>query len=496
MNNQHGSNFHRTNVDPALLSRSLTIGFLFVMSVVASFYVIKTGNRLFMAGLVALPFVLMLMNMPTQVLVLALLLDATLLPVPGLASSTLGYLAKFILAATYTLAILMGRRQWVQQRTLSSKMVWCYLIWLIVLIAVRGSGLRILGSTTWGGTRYIAHFVSIFMFFALNGMRIEMKYIRWIVYGSLIAGLIGAVFMGLGYSAGAEEASEASKARLSFLRPFFVSFFPLIMALQFKRKGVLRVVFLIISLLLVAATGFRSFLVGAVMILAGFGFFKARNKVGFTVSAVSLGLVAWVAIIFFSPMLPPGMQRAISFVPGAQIDAAMAMDASGSIEWRLDVWKYCLEQSKDYLLVGRGMAFDVRQVLEETSQSDIWNFTPWFAYQMHAYHSGPLALLIDLGIPGMIIYIIFSVYAFKLFWRYAARLAKLDSIEARFALFQCVSILWSIFAFYAVFGGIQRIAEQIFLYAVVTIYAESVLWNAKEEKEKLQMIEELPQHDG
>ena len=56
-----------------------------------------------------------------------------------------------------------------------------------------------------------------------------------------------------------------------------------------------------------------------------------------------------------------------------------------------------------YLWIGRGSTFNVFDTVDNLSQSDIMLYTPWFAFQTHAYHSGPLTLLIDYGLPGFLI---------------------------------------------------------------------------------------------
>ena len=464
----------RQQIDSVILSRKLTILFFFIMTVVASFFVLKTGNRLFMVMLVALPFGLILMRSPSITLVMALILNATLLPVPGLASNQFGFVGLVILSGTYVAGISMGHLEWRPEKTPQHKWIKFYFFLLVVIILFRGTGLRILGSSKWGGTQYVAQFVSILSFFVLSGFIICRKHIRWIAWGSLIAGAIGSYFTWkTGWSFG-ESGSEVTQGRLSYLRAFYLALYPIAFAFKPKRIRWGSLFLILASIATVSLTGFRSYTIGAIMILIGYGFFKANNKIGY-ISAVSiLGLLAWGGIVAISEILPIGIQRSFSFIPGVNVGGEVMTNAATSIDFRIEIWKYCIQHMREYLWIGRGVTFDVLVVLKNTSQMDIQAKSTWFMYETHSYHSGPLALLIDLGIPGFVFFASFCILSIKQVWGYAVRLAKINTFEARYTLFLCVSLLWDLVSFFFVFGSIARISFAIFGLAVVSMLSNSV----------------------
>ena len=78
---------------------------------------------------------------------------------------------------------------------------------------------------------------------------------------------------------------------------------------------------------------------------------------------IILGILLYVIILAIAPNLPDVAQRAISFVPNIQVSERVAADAEGSVEWRIEIWEYCLSQVKDYLLIGRGSAFGFHKPL-------------------------------------------------------------------------------------------------------------------------------------
>jgi O-antigen ligase len=344
----------------------------------------------------------------------------------------------------------------------------------LLLMAVRGSGIRALGSETWGGMMYVVLLIGIFFFLTISGLRITKKQIRWAIWGSLVAGLFGAFMQYRGWNV-VDDFGSSRSVRLMWLIPLASALFPLAFALKFKQMPWISGLLLLLCLSLMGLSGFRSRLVALVMVAAGYGFFKARSKVKYVVVMGVIGAVAWGGVIVMSPHLPLGLQRAISFVPGAQIDARTAHDASGSIDWRVEIWGYCLSQAKEFLVIGRGSAFNVWETAENLGVSDIQTYSPWFAFQTRSYHSGPLTLLIDYGIPGLLTALWLTGLLIKRFWGLAARLARMDTFESRYALFLGVSVLWQWVAFYLVYGSITNFAKMIAMTATAAVIAWSVL---------------------
>jgi hypothetical protein len=428
---------------------------------------------------------------------MALVLDATGLPMPGLRAADLGVLPQLILIGTYILAVLMGYQRYENKKEPGFRLVVAYAILLVILMAVRGSGLRILGSTTWGGQQYIVQFIAIFMFFILPNIKLERKHIRWIAWGCLLAGLMGSLIaLKRGDLRPDMAKSEVVEARQSWVTAFYAAFLPIVYAFKAKKIRLLNIAMLAVLLILVLVSGFRGRLVTFGAVLFIYGLFKARNKIGFVACMGLLGLVAWIAVLLITPSMPLAVQRALSIVPGAQVTAAVEQSAQSSSDWRVELWKYALTQAPHYFLVGRGMTIDVMDVLAQGGVTDFFGVNTWFYFQTHAYHSGPIALLIDLGIPGTIIYVLFSVVVWQTMGRYAKQLAKMDTFESRFALFNCVFVIWSFIGFYLIFGGIARIGEQILQYALAVVYAKSVLRIYNEEQDAKILAASVETEDG
>jgi hypothetical protein len=223
-----------------------------------------------------------------------------------------------------------------------------------------------------------------------------------------------------------------------------------------------------------------------VAVAVGCGFFLLRNRIRYIFALVAVGLCCWGGVVAVSSKLPAGLQRAVSFVPGTHIDESVAINAENSIEWRLEIWHYCIRQAKDYLLIGRGSAFDIYDTVSDLGVNDVAQFSPWFAFQTRSYHSGPLTLLIDYGVPGLVVGIWLAVVIFRRLWRTADRLSELSTFESRYAVFLCVSLLWSWFGYFFVYGDIRMLAGMIANTAATMVIALSVLSARDAEKKDIE----------
>lgn len=476
MDSNKDNSFRPKTVDPVAFSRQLMVSFLFIVTVVFSGFAVKSGNVVFMVGLVGLPFALILMSRSRLALILALIFNASQIPMPGFHAGSLGLLFQLILIVTYFAGVFVGGNKFENKKLPGYRMLVLYAIWLIVLMAVRGTGLRALGSTTWGGQKYIIQFVAIGMFFVCSNISIKAKHIRWIVWGGVIAGIIGSfVAFKTGSYLSVEGAGEVNNARKAYLSAFYFSFIPIVFAYKAKRIKIINVGLLVLAVLLLSLTGFRNRLIIFAMLVYLYGYVKSKNKIWYTAGMIIAGLVAWGLVVFITPSLPLEMQRTFSFIPGVQVAQEVATSALNSTEWRIEQWKFALAHSHQYFIIGRGMTINVNYIVQSAGVNDLGSAGQWFMYQLHNYHSGPLALLIDLGIPGMLMFLVFSRYAFREMWRNAKLMVKFDTFESRFALFSCMYVFLRFVGFYLIYGDVSQIGELIVMYALANLFTKSVL---------------------
>ena len=462
------------SVDVVSLKRNLIITLGFILTVVLSCLTVISGNPLFMLAFVALPLILILLYYPSIAFVMAFIMDATGMAIPGVSYTTLGLVAKLIVLLTFTLAFFLRAKKNESLDVPEGKPLKWLVFIIFILMVFRGSGLRMLGSSTWGGMAYIVLLIGIFFFFVVRNVTLSDKQLKTMIWGMGIAGLLGSLFDRTGWIASTAGASENVTSRISWLQPFVWGAIPLVFASKWKFG--FKIILWIALLALMAMTGFRSKLVGLISITIIYGFFSSRSKAKYVFSTLIIGAFLWGLIVVASPMLPRGIQRTVSFIPGISIGYGAAKDAQGSIEWRLEIWRYCLDKCHDYLLIGRGSAFEVMETAAGLGINDIQTYSPFFAFETRSYHSGPLALLIDYGIPGLVIASWFMILLLRRFWRYGVLFGSVDSFACRYALYWSAFMIWHIISFYLVYGSMVNFANRIVGFsALAFVVAESAI---------------------
>ena len=76
---------------------------------------------------------------------------------------------------------------------------------------------------------------------------------------------------------------------------------------------------------------------------------------------VILLLFAAAVVLPFSDRLPLNVQRTLSVLP-VPIDPVARMSAQTSSQWRIEMWKHLLPQVPQYLLLGKGYAFNPNDI--------------------------------------------------------------------------------------------------------------------------------------
>lgn len=489
MNSQ--SNFHNS-ADQMRLSRLLVNIILFIITIVAAFYVLKTGNRLYMIAVVALPFAIMLSNHLDLAYVLMLLAGATMIKLPAAAHVPISWVLLLLMIGVFALNFLMRRStDSIGKKVKGSGYLKAFAVVIIVLMVVRGAGIRALGSSTWGGTPYIILLSSIiFYMLAVPVIRISRKQIRVVLWWSLFLGILGAFLRYRGVGEGANELI-VTETRAIWLRPFVMAVLPVVFAIVAPRRWMISAVLFVMCLGLIMMTGFRSRFVMLLVLALGFGFFKTQNKGGYIAKAMSIGVIMWISVVLLSPMLPPSMQRAVSFVPGTTIDFMVAKNAAHSVDWRVEIWGYAIKDLPDYWLIGRGVAFDVMAAVQDLG-IEVGLGGPFQAYHTHTYHSGPITLLIDFGIPGTLIYFAFMVFVFKTVWRIAKKIANRTELEYQYLLFYCVYVMWLIFCFWFVFGDVDYLSNIIMLTSqILIVYSSLQALEVADDPEQVEIVQNV-----
>jgi hypothetical protein len=319
---------------------------------------------------------------------------------------------------------------------------------LIALITAQftgGIGLKVTGSATYGGRRYLGIFAAIAGYYALTCKHVPVEkapmYIKLFFVGflaSLIGGLSNVVgpvmywifllFPGdpMGFAAASNSVFGdlgEGIARPGWILGLAEAVVPLMFAFYgfggiFVLRKPWRLVLFVGCIFASLFGGFRTALV-SVLILAALQFYFEGLFRSRLFPILALGGVLCAAAVFpIANKLPLSVQRSISFMPGIHIDPRAEMEAAGSLDWRYDLWRRSWPEVPSHLLLGRGYAIDpsALELLNNASMRATQDETEAF-YLAGDYHSGPLSVILTFGIPGTLAFIAFLYGSIKVLYK-------------------------------------------------------------------------------
>ncbi len=297
-----------------------------------------------------------------------------------------------------------------------------YLGVVLMTIYYRGFGVRMLGSDTWGGAGYIHLIVALSFFLVSDPIQLSKKQWRWALVLFFLGGLIpSAAELVFVFTEGRvwflyafirPEGSSAVQS-LNIMRggegvlrfqvsKFISMIFVLMLCLYpFRRPYRWRIVLsLVIAAVFIGLSGHRSATIYLLLLVPMVMYFSASRFLGRLLVSYAVALVALVVVMHFAGQkLPMAMQRALSWVPYASISYEARASAASTLTWRLELWKRLTEQVPDYWIIGKGFAFrgaDMRFRIHTFRDTVEWAITT------HNYHNGPLSMLLDLGVLGLL----------------------------------------------------------------------------------------------
>ncbi|MGE4489133.1 MAG: O-antigen ligase family protein [Kiritimatiellales bacterium] len=474
------SDFHKMRQDEAQVRRMGMTLLVCLLGLVGAVFAVRSGNLLLVAIAVGIPFVIPFMSNLSAIYVLSAWVGVSGISMPGMAELDLDLLFHALLVGLCFLQVLM-RSPGAQRKgpVACERALFVFLLITGVLMGVRGTGLRILGAVTWGGATYIFLIVSILFFLLVTPrLKISARQVRWILWGSLVSGVVAAGLKRVGFLQGL-DVGAARVIRSSWLMPFISSLLPLVLVLRLRKP--LQFFLMAVCLVLMAATGFRSKLVGMGMVFGMFLFFKSHQKKQFFFLSLFCGLLFWAFLVVASPFFSPSIQRAVSFVPFTHVDSFVAQDARASVLWRFEIWKYGWDEFDKYWMVGRGVAFNVWDFVARIGNDLSMGLqSSYFAYLGHTYHSGPVTLLIDFGVPGTLCYLLFMVSATRFMAKRIKQIMHIETFEARYVLYLCVSLLWQFIAFWLVYGDSNGLAKMVMQFSLVLILVPLTIKEGRE----------------
>jgi len=295
-----------------------------------------------------------------------------------------------------------------------------------------GIGFGVFGSTNFGGKRYFYTLAAVMGYFALTSQAIPLRRAGWLVglfFLSEITGVIPNLVTSVGgwvrylyllFPAGyAVEQIRAEGATEGLYRIFGLSMaatggFCFLLS-RYGLRGIFQghKYWRLAALLLVFAcclfAGFRSVLILFLLIFAVQFYFEKLYRTRLLWILVAVGLVAGSLALTQVQRLPFYVQRTLSFLP-ISVNPEAQQNADATLIWRLQMWQSLLPEVPKHLLLGKGFSI---------APSDLFFSSDYGEWAATAgdYHSGPLSLILPLGIWGVLTFGWFCWAALRYLYR-------------------------------------------------------------------------------
>jgi hypothetical protein len=323
-------------------------------------------------------------------------------------------------------------------------LTWTLLIFLaIVLITayVRGGiGLRSMGGAFYGGKKYVFIFGALLGYFALSSRPIPLprasRAVAMFFLGTLTFAMsnliytLGPVFYSLFLIFPADFAITQAESDfditgmvrltgvcLAMIGPYYYLMATWGVRGIFNANHPFRLPVLCLIVFGALLGGFRSLLLlfAAIFVLQLWleKLFNTRLFYGMVLTALLVG----TALVPFTHRLPMAVQRTLAVLP-IDVDPTVRLDAQASSEWRVEMWRIILPEVENYLWLGKGYVINPTDLYMAQESARRGFLSGYEAFIIAGdYHSGPLSLLINFGIPGTLAFIAFGLAGIRVMYR-------------------------------------------------------------------------------
>lgn len=382
------------------------------------------------AILAAIAFILLLpalLKWHHEALVLSLNSAVTIFFLPGKPS-----LWMLMGGINFSIAILHRIMQ--KRRTfLSAPSITISLLAILVVVLVTGQlqggfSAMAFGGSSYGGKGYYFIFASIIAYFGLISQRIPLERANLYVGLFFLPILVFSLGSTLIYFAGPSFyilyvlfpvgfASYQASSEFSGGIVRFAGLWPAAAAISnhllavYGIRGVIgswwRLLLLMVVLVAGTMAGFRTFLLLFALVFAVLFYLEGLLRSPLFPALVLILVTGFLVVSPFASKLPQAMQRTLSILP-FDLDPEVRRDATGTVEWRVDMWRAVLPDLPKYIWIGKGYALDPTQIYL-THQAELrGRVAGWETTKLVGdYHNGPLSVFVPFGSFGLLAFLAF-----------------------------------------------------------------------------------------
>lgn len=400
-------------------------------------------------------------------------------------------------------------------------LAYAFICLILITMVRRGAGFYQLGGSLWGGKAYIILLVNLFFLLLIPGtITMSRKAWTWSLSLMLLAPMVvvlaDALYVGSGGSfyllywlfrptstvglttfelgqqdSGIWRLQSFSQLKFSWLAMLL---FPW---LRRSPLGWLLAGLLVLShVALTALSGFRAALAIIPVYIATYLMLAfPRHRKRLVLLGLALASAGLLGAYTLGPYLPSPAQRALSWLPGIEVNARVSMDAQHSSNWRLDLWGLIWQREvPKHWLTGKGLAYNPAHLVDQSEvQVDYWVELHNFVV-LGEYHNGPLNLLTCFGIWGLLLVLALFFTLWRRHLRYA-RMNWADPILRNFHLV-CFSLYAvGVMAFLFIFGDLQNTLQNLITLVVIMellVQSDPVLSKPPEQREVRKLVNRPP----
>jgi hypothetical protein len=387
-----------------------------------------------------------------------------------------------IAGLSFLISVLSRPLSKVKTKPVWEKWVLTTLVLVFVSVAITAAlsgsiGMRVFGSTTYGGRKYIALMASFIGFFALTLTVMPRRFAQRDV-GIFTLGPITTAFSNVAYMLGpgfyflfalfpvslAVNQAQADFAPALVGIKRYTGFGTASTAicmyclLRWGFRGVCdlgkpwRVLIVLAAMFMGMLSGFRSSLLVTILVATIQFFAEGLHRTKYAASFCGFFAAAFVFLAAFSESLPLAAQRAISFLP-VKVDPIAAVDAKTSLAWRFEMWRTVVKEIPKHLWLGKGYAIDPTDLYmaEESFRRGFINDYET-AIAAADYHSGFLSMIIPFGVVGTTAMILFFIAGARVMYR---NMRYGDAEIRNINVFLFSFYVGRLVYFFGFFGGIE-----------------------------------------
>ena len=321
----------------------------------------------------------------------------------------------------------------IQDSDKTRRLLYLFLIIVFYTMLIRGIGFEALGGGKSGGMFYVKLFLVLLLYLFIVRLKVFDDFIRQLFVLFCISGILpfisDLVYLSFGEATwfnslitgsstiefyAQNEANSLLRIQSATAVAESIGLLVLVFFPVFNQKGGINLTFInvsliVLALLLIGISGHRITLVGLTLLflIAYYFSFGGKKLVRPILIGIALAIFFASLIIWQYEQLPANFQRTFSFLPFIP-QTNITLEASDSANFRLFMAAKALVMLPDYYLIGKGFAFANYTVAFD----DYFGIIDFFA-EIGVFHNGLLGLLINLGIPGLIIGVLLMLSVLK-----------------------------------------------------------------------------------